>query len=286
MPEYIVRGHKDPDEHHRRMWVLHGEKKAPDALCPLRECTLSDGHMDRPPHSFHRKANGDTFPTPDFTDLTALTKRRARAEVADRLRAALYPDQWAPNLDLEGYLLEVSRRVGALNVPLDSIKATVRDAALEEAALALKDWLNGPADIRDCFEIVRAMKSKPAPDCLTPGCEKPTGHAGPHEPCGARKAPQQCQHPSCTLPPHDGPHEDTNGMTYCVQPSGNPGELPVHDFGWALQQMRAGKKVRRAAFIPSAHYRLDGCYVMNHTSTTQHLMPWDDLTATDWQVME
>lgn len=68
--------------------------------------------------------------------------------------------------------------------------------------------------------------------------------------------------------------EATSGSRYCAtriralkskpapQPSGNPGELPAaHDFGWALQQLLAGKRVKQGDSPRSWRMREDGALV-------------------------
>jgi hypothetical protein len=116
------------------------------------------------------------------------------------------------------------------------------------------------------------------PLCLTAGCEKPTGHAPPCAPCGAKPSPAWRSGYDQSAPVVIGP----DGTGTAAQPSGDSGELPapsegvpclvglraiqeegmkraaekwergemdgptpepVHDFGWALARMREGKRV-------------------------------------------
>lgn len=164
------------------------------------------------------------------------------------------------------------------HVALGRRLAEARDAALEEAA----NTAEAVIDERDSCYVrarsetiafrIRALKSKPAPkwepDSPT---DLPDEQQAPREP-----PPEKLRE----LFEHREAREEAARRLDALATS------DAHDFGWALAQMRAGKKVRRRVFIPGAHYRWDGGCVLSHTSTPQDLMPWNDLTATDWEVAE
>lgn len=250
--------------------------------------------------------------------LLSENEKRFREEVAASLRVILYPGQPAPSLDLDGLLHEADARLNrgkpplgnpppsvvlsdverklaaALNTEPDDFEdltrvamraaedakkwrerertaTDIRDAALEEAA-ARFDRSAATLTAWQVRSFIRALKSKPAPkwepDSPT---DLPDEQQAPREP-----PPEKLRE----LFEHREAREEAARRLDALATS------DAHDFGWALAQMRAGKKVRRRVFIPGAHYRWDGGYVLNHTSTPQDLMPWNDLTATDWEVAE
>ena len=116
-----------------------------------------------------------------------------------------------------------------------------------------------------CAFHVRALKSKPAkpPKCsgLAGACRYAEKHNGTCQPIVERPKP-------------------------APQPSGNPGELPqsepVHDFGWALAQMRAGRKVRRKNEDGTISLHPNGFGFGGNDI----LLTSGDLLATDWEVAE
>ena len=164
----------------------------------------------------------------------------------------------------------------------------------EDAARILKD--HGFGDV-----LVSVTDAKPAPDaalspvivtdtlcvdavpastpplCLTPGCEKPTGHAPPCEPCGAKPVPQPSGN-SGELTPEQirelKEFRESRAAERKVDPN-------VHDFGWALHQMRAGRKVRRVNESSIIAFTPDGF----HFGGNEILLSKGDLLATDWQVV-
>ena len=164
---------------------------------------------------------------------------------------------------------------------LEESKADARDAALEEAATAIasaqfarkmspQDWDWGMGDAQ---HVVRALKTKPAPTkCIVPGCVLKPGHV-----------------------PHSH-HKDASGKTWCTDvtedfiASCQPQPEPVHDFGWALQRMRAGKKVRRKVW-PGNHFYEEvtvggGRGLKTDRGGEATLICTGDALATDWEVVE
>lgn len=139
-----------------------------------------------------------------------------------------------------------------------------RDAALEEAAAkgdlyaerydADAAYPEGRAHAKAGRAIagsIRALKPKPAPRAHLNGCGMDTNHRGP-----------------CVVsPPSDTEPE------------------PVHDFGWALAQMRAGKKVRRKWSATPAV--LDSQAIdMGWVQLGRGRLSWESMSATDWEVAE
>ncbi|WP_223644345.1 DUF2829 domain-containing protein [Corallococcus sp. EGB] len=64
---------------------------------------------------------------------------------------------------------------------------------------------------------------------------------------------------------------------------------PIHNFGWALAQMRAGKKVRKPSMILPRFIYLDtsdGEQILMAGGATLGMVTQDYLLATDWEVVE
>jgi hypothetical protein len=196
---------------------------------------------------------------------TEATERLVRGQVADRLWSLLgvkAPSD--PSLDAALAQAEhVIKHGGVAGAAMALIQATSRDAALEEAAAILDTAANsfGSASTpsrdyardasRACAERVRALKSKPAPI--------PEGTMRDLEALGATRE-QVLTHVSLE---------------------------PIHDFGWALQQMRAGKKVRRGGWQDSEAWsvsRADDGSFWGRASVRQ--LHWEHVLATDWEVVE
>jgi nucleotide-binding universal stress UspA family protein len=157
------------------------------------------------------------------------------------------------------------------------VEARIRDAALEEAdkAILLADrkdrrdlyptreeyaahYCGWTAGANAALDAVRALKSKPATisafaalDALQRACME---HA-------AAK----------------WEHGEMDG----------PAPEPIHDFGWALQQMRAGKKVRREAWEDRSAFVSARAGLLKMNGTNSDFTPWESTVfATDWQVLE
>ena len=161
------------------------------------------------------------------------------------------PEGW----NLSAALSEVYKR---LNDKPGPVVSAIRDAALEEAARVCESRAKSNADIarrmsgalREAYDFFRKEDEAAAEEIRA---------------LKSKPAPQ---------------------------PSGNPGELPkaepVHDFGWALQQMRAGKKVRMASW-PHGYYVEMGNHLwwcITGTRVNEWKGNSGHLLATDWEVAE
>lgn len=185
--------------------------------------------------------------------------------IRDRLLAILFPGQPAPSLDLEGCLRDVDSRLNRNRPPLGNPPPyIVRDAALEEAAggvdlTGLADWAKGLVR-----ERIRALKSKHTP--------QPSKNPGESQQATPTWEPDS---------PTDLPDEE--------QPQSGLVQLAVgptdRDFGWALQQMRAGKKVRRRVWEYAYFYRFTGKRIEDESGVSA-VVHWENILATDWEVAE
>lgn len=91
-----------------------------------------------------------------------------------------------------------------------------------------------------------------AVQCLTPGCDRPHQHEGPHG--LVREIVRRLG--ACPTCGESLLHAE--GCSMGVAESGEMQTQPVvHDFGWALAQMRAGKKVRVSSWGAGCWIRLD-----------------------------
>lgn len=190
----------------------------------------------------------------------------------------------------------------------DETATSIRDAALEEVgdALANAGWgMNSEPQ-----GIVRALKSKSAPcgkhmgtmngvpfACTLPPNHQVKPHTHQMDDGSAFTEKQPAPHAhinGCSLDTdHKGACFGPSPMAPAPQPSGNPGELPqrgpVHDFGWALAQMRAGRAVRRATwmdheFVVMGKARRHGHAL--HAEDGESVGLSKDVFATDWEVAE
>lgn len=251
---------ESPEAFHQRMWREHGPKSCPSA--------------------FGDRVTGDAL-TPDYCNgfrggveyAERSTDRLVRGQVADRLWTLLGVKTPAdPSLDAALAQAEhVIKYGGMAGSTIALLQSKTRDAALEESATLADAEAEriGPAEVTGtsvgCVaRSIRALKSKPAPkECIVPGCVLPPGH-------------EPRSH-----------HRNADGKTWrtdvtddyiasCAKPES------VHDFGWALAQMRAGKKVRRpmARVVPEF-----GTIDMNRLRDGCTLRSFD-LLATDWEVVE
>lgn len=175
-----------------------------------------------------------------------------------------------PNLEESLGVLQNKAQFGVLAGSAAAlVQASIRDAALEDAAQAIAcaqytrkmspqqwDW-----GMQDAQAVVRALKSKPAPRAHLNGCALDTNHNGD---CVVRYGEYQGK----AEPPE-----------------------PLHDFGWALQQMRAGQKVRRGdssgvfgpIFVALRFSYNDA--ILDADGKPAHLSH-SDLRATDWEIAE
>lgn len=146
---------------------------------------------------------------------------------------------------------------GAVQAIIEQARNDIRDAALEDAATVdlagMTEWARGVVR-----ERIRAMKSKPAPKW---------------EPDSPTDLPDEEQPQPELVPLAVGPTD--------------------RDFGWALQQMRAGKKVRRPGdeeiFGPGdivRPIRFSYNDAIIHNDGTDARLSHSDLRATDWEVVE
>lgn len=121
--------------------------------------------------------------------------------------------------------------------------------------------------------------TKPEPvQCLVPGCDKPHQHEGPHS---ESSAPVITEETLRTLRERRETRADIGRQIDALATS------DVHDFGWALAQMRAGKKVRRRVWDPKAAWscvRDEDGGMWGRASV--HGLDWVAVLATDWQVVE
>lgn len=112
--------------------------------------------------------------------------------------------------------------------------------------------------------------------CLVPGCDKPHQHEGPHSGGGA---PVITEETLRTLRERRETRADVGRQIDALATS------DVHDFGWALAQMRAGKKVRRKGSATPAV--LDSQAIdMGWVQLGRGRLSWESMSATDWEVAE
>jgi hypothetical protein len=195
--------------------------------------------------------------------VSTATERLVRGQVADRLSAILYPTGPRPaSLEdaLEG-VRHLTLRAASLErraTASEERALVARDAALEEAAtkLGCVGHCAAGAICSGCAaaKMVRALKSKPAPI--------PEGTMRDLEALGATRE-QVLTH---------------------VSPE------PLHDFGWALQQMRAGKKVRLHQWPSGSHLEFQPkCHALAYfdgTTFSGWVSTSEPMLATDWEVVE
>lgn len=236
-------------------------------------------------------------------------ERRVRAEVAAKLSAILDPSGRTGfgEPGLEDALREVARRLSDKPGPVAS---AIRDAALEDAAIAATDMLASTAPHLDIPDAIRALKSKTA-KCsgLAGACRYAEKHDGlchptmdwpkpataetqevlssgggfSHvsgkttqqglAPCGIHMGNEKSTAHCTREAGHDGEHRhyQPDGRYLTEQPN------PVHDFGWALARMREGKKVRRQCWVRGQYWAL---------ALGSTVLAREDVFATDWQVVE
>lgn len=249
--------------------------------------------------------------------LLAENEKRFQEKVAASLRVILYPGQPAPNLDLDGLLHEADSRLNrgkppqgnpppyvvladvekklaaALNTEPDDFEdltrvamhaaedakkwrereetaTDIRDAALEEAA-ARFDRSAATLTAWQVRSFIRALKSKPAPkwepDSPT---DLPDEQQAPREP-----PPEKLRE----LFEHREAREEAARRLDALATS------DAHDFGWALAQMRAGKKVRRPVWEHPYFYRFTGSRIEDESGVSA-VVHWENILATDWEVAE
>lgn len=237
------------------------------------------------------------------------------AAFAQSLNAMLCPDaSQRTELPLEEALREVHRCLSGIpsGSAIALIESKARDAALEEAdkALAADGW--GP--VSSPRISIRALKSKPTPPtaCIVPGCILSSGHEprshhkdasgktwctdvtddfiASCKPASDARPKQEDYCPECEKPKTAHGMSCSQDVKPDPQPSRDSGSLPVvQDFGWALAQMRAGKKVRLPQFAkgdfielqPKCHAiaYFNGALFRGWTTTSEPLL------ATDWEVV-
>lgn len=209
--------------------------------------------------------------------------------IRDRLLAILFPGQPAPDLDLDGLLHEADSRLNRSRPPLGNPPPyVVRDAALEEAIVALTAFR-----CRDSEEVrsIRALKSKPAP--------QPSENLGELQQAAPKWEPDSpTDLPDEEQPPSEPPPEKLRELfehrearEEAARRLDSLATSDVHDFGWALAQMHAGKKVRRREW---AAQNYEGCWWLvkaeDGTSwwraSTSFGQEPRHLLATDWEVVE
>lgn len=164
----------------------------------------------------------------------------------------------------------------------------IREAALEQAAGVVGEELgmqNGWIQQR-----IRALKSKPTPDALPKQedycmeCEKPKTAHGMS--CSQDVRPRTHSN-GCAL---DADHKGACFGLSLLEMERQEARMyqspePIHDFGWALAQMRAGKRVRRAGWTDGEAWSLaradDGSFWGRASIRQFH---WEHVLATDWEV--
>jgi hypothetical protein len=179
--------------------------------------------------------------------------------IASRLSAILWPGAGhIPDPDLECILGAVKVRIDEWNdLPAGGVNA-VRDAALEEAAaIAAKyqaahdkdsaiyeDSRSKSIASEEIAKHIRALKSKPAPQVAAPFSARQVE--------GLRDL----------------------GVT----------PEPIHDFGWALAQMRAGKTVTRDGWASQNVLSAEGID-KGWVQLGRGRLSFDAMLATDWKVV-
>lgn len=255
---------------------------------------------------------------PPQTKAEASLERAVRSDIAERLLSILFPGPAQPNLDLDGCLREIER----LRHWTRETERQGRDAALEEAVVEVAEAgadMESPQLATRIRDRIRALKSKPAPlDLgLTPEEDDEiisSGGGFSHlsgQTTQAGPAPQPSDNPGelqQAAPtwepdsPTDLPDEEQPPRTLTQEQERELAERratradvgrqidalatsDVHDFGWALAQMRAGKKVRRKGSATPAV--LDSQAIdMGWVQLGRGRLSWESMSATDWEVAE
>lgn len=152
---------------------------------------------------------------------------------------------------------EAEEQVSRLLAEATKREMAIRDAALEEAVTVMGNVGLPPLDEwMKTIEAIRARKSKPAP-VLTPDQVRELDERRESREEAARK------------------------LDALVTSN-------VHDFGWALAQMRAGKKVRRPHWHTSCHlaWRENSVWDIDQVGRSNYKPFSADWGATDWEVAE
>lgn len=231
---------------------------------------------------------------------------------AERLGPLLWPawESMTPRPDPEAVLNAVEIRLKALRTPLDAIQAEARDAANQHTAAILATMLGMKSPPADGWDLSKALsRTKEALDSSTKlrnaALEEAAQHEDEHRPncghCIGCRAGNSIRALKSKSAPDSRPKQvdycpeceklkTAHGMS-CSQdvkpePSGYHGECHsqpiVHDFGWALAQMRAGKKVRRSCWVNGSWLRYNGYIVSDRESLPE--VKTDHIVATDWEV--
>lgn len=225
-------------------------------------------------------------------------------DAAARINAALGYQTQNPDLEESLAVLRNKARFGVLaGSPIALIQSSIRDAALEEVeriATSMSLRNRDASDTADSSDMrvtyrtraaafqemaleCRALKSKPAPVDLHLSAKDEeeilaSGGGFSHV---SGKTTQAGPAPQPSDDPGELPKDCIEGRrTYQQCHEGLCSHLVVHDFGWALAQMRAGKKVRRKAWGSSSG-------PVSYAGLC-NAVPVDpkELVATDWEVVE
>lgn len=232
--------------------------------------------------------------------------------IRDRLLAILFPGQPAPSLNLEDCLRDVDSRLNRNRPPLGNPPPyVVRDAALEEVERVATTMASNntaaancastgnlavtyrarAAAFREMASECHALKSKPTPQPSdNPG---ELQQAAPTwEPDSPTDLPDEEQPPRTPTPEQERElAERREAREEATRRLDALATSDVHDFGWALAQMRAGKKVRRPSILDGGRISVDAEMRMflvhrigyaNRGFTPSSV----DLLATDWELAE
>lgn len=188
---------------------------------------------------------------------------------------------------------DLSKALSQTKEALDA-STKLRDAALEEAAQECVNNLHKFVSHYHWPDRIRALKSKPAPDTRPkqedhcPECEKPKTAHGMSCPQDVRPRPHSN---GCAL---DADHKGACFGPSLLEMERQEAKMyqspePIHDFGWALAQMRAGKKIRRRVYSPGQWYAVDDgeLYACNGTSSQRRDRDGfgaASILATDWEL--
>lgn len=197
-------------------------------------------------------------------------------------------------------------------------KEQADEAAKEYARRNVVHDFDGSVTAAEAARVARAAPVQ----CLVPGCDRPHQHEGPHtggapvvtdETARVERELSGLKPCTCHRSAYPHVHIAHRGLTadecsragkalaaaagvvaYVVEPGGAkmPPE-PVHDFGWALAQMRAGKSVERRKWKGGRRMHTGigpEPKIITHApgflGGPDESVRSDDVLATDWEVVE
>lgn len=275
-----------------------------ETYCTVMDCVLPAGHRD--PHCGKNGLEFTAQPQPDSSAASekAYSKfmdgyREVARQKAEGVPMVGAPTEHRPISEPKHETEPENFRALRLEVrALESERRHARDAALEEAIKVLGNIAIQPLDEWvKAVNSIRALKSKPAPE--------PSKNPGEFGRGDVRPAHLQTLKPcTCYRNAHPHVHVAHEGLTadecsragkalamasgvkhVVVEPGGAKiAPEPLHDFAWALQQMRAGKKVRRKNESGTINLHPNGFGF--GFGGNDILLTSGDLLATDWEVVE